>query len=348
VERTGSKQVLYKKVYNLLVRQIKFIYKEKPRFYVLRPFFLPKVEKYRVQNLKLLKYQVKFLKALFNIVNYDVLSSRNEDVAYILPNKKQFTFIQISGDLYSDLRGISNTLKNEIIEREKKTFSYADAILAASGRIQDKIMAYVEDKEKVIYYPHGVEFDHFNVESIHPDIMEIKKTGRPIAGYFGSLTHAVDQRYFLKLAKNNYNVVMIGPVSADYSELKALENVYFFGKIDYSILPQYGNGFDVCVMAWKAGEWINNSNPSKTYEYIALGKPVVSVYIPEIANNLSEFVYSVKSPEEFLMKCNIAIEEDSSKQKEKRKSFAKKADWNNKYKQVVDYLKTKDVSVFDH
>jgi len=349
IKRTGSKKYLLKKFFHLIFKQFKFFYRVNKNFFVLKPFFLPNVEKFRHFNLKVLKSQVHLLLFIFRIKDYIVISARNEDVPFIFSGANDFIFIQISGDLYSDLRGISNKLKAEIIEREKRVFRRSNLILAASQRIQKKVTQYlVKDKKKVVYFPHGVEFQHFNTNLIHPEMQEIKKMGKPVAGYFGGLTHAVNQRIFLELAKNEFLVVLIGPILADFSELQENKNIIFLGPKSYRILPQYGNGFDVCIMAWEKGEWINNSNPSKTYEYLALGKPIVSVSIPELKSNLSRYVYFADTPKEFVHFCKIAIKKDTEKALQERKEFAKMLDWDYKYKKILAFIKTQDVSIFNY
>ncbi len=56
-----------------------------------------------------------------------------------------------------------------------------------------------------------------------------------------------------------------------------MNNVFFLGKRDYSDIPAFGNYFDVCLNFWVMKDWIKNSSPLKIKEYLALGKPVVSI-----------------------------------------------------------------------
>ena len=91
-------------------------------------------------------------------------------------------------------------------------------------------------------------------------------------------------------------------------------------------------------MAWKPSEWINNSNPKKTYEYLALGKPIVCNSIPEIKHQLSDYVYFADTPEEFVMQCKKAYSEDSDILVSLRKEKAKITDWNYKYLQLKQLI----------
>ena len=105
---------------------------------------------------------------------------------------------------------------------------------------------------KVRVLHHGVDFPHFSAELEPPDIMkQIKALGRPIAGYFGSLSDANDKEVFLSLAQHGFSIVIIGKVLGDYSALQALENIHMLGPIPYSLLPRYAQAFDIGLLNWR-------------------------------------------------------------------------------------------------
>jgi glycosyltransferase involved in cell wall biosynthesis len=91
-------------------------------------------------------------------------------------------------------------------------------------------------------------------------------------------------------------------------------------------------------MAWHSGEWIKNCNPSKTLEYLALGKPIVSVPIPELQENFSEFIEFAETPMSFVEKCNLALKNNNEEQIQRRKSFAKNNDWNFKIQKIFNLI----------
>ena len=259
-----------------------------------------------------------------------MISSSLTNVPKIFKKSKYQYFIQISGDLYSDLRNIPLDVKTNIINKEIEIFNEADLILAASRKIYSKITAIIEDKRKLLYFPHGVQYEHFQVGEINPNIEYLRSKKKKIACYFGSLTHAVDQDILIELAENGFFLLLIGPVLADFSKLQQNVNVLFTGPISYDLLPSYAAVADLFIMAWKQGEWINNCNPSKTYEYLALGKPVVSISIPELVESLQDYIYFADNPKDFLTKSIQAIKEDSNELINKRKNKAKENDWLQK------------------
>lgn len=309
-----------------LKTQLNIFSKVKKNFYQINPLFFPIVENNFMLNMKLLKFQIIVFSKILGIKKKSIFSSGLTDIPYIFPHKKFNYFVQISGDLYSDLRNLTDSLKQQIKIIEKRVFNYATFILAASQNINTKIKSIIEEKNKVIYFPHGVETEHFKSNTKN----KLLNINKPIIGYFGSLTENNDQRMFISLANAGFSVVLIGKVLGDYSSC-ANKNIHFIGAVDYKDLPNYANNFDVCIMAWKPAEWINNSNPSKTLEYFAMGKPIVSNTIPELKERFSQLMYFADEPGEFVEKVRIALQENNCDLIRQRVEIADKESWDEKY-----------------
>lgn len=332
---TQDKSIM-KKIVNRLKTQLKFISKYKSNFFILNPLFLPNVENRNIKkvNLYLLKLQIQTLLGILKIRDFGVISSGISNIPKIFSPKEYRFFIQISGDFYSDLRGISDSLKVQLKNDEINIFNNADRILAASKKIYNKIYPLLKDKNKLVYFPHGVEFIHFDKKSTN----KLQNIRRPIAGYFGSLTNANDQRMFIALAEAGFSVVLIGQITGDYTNCKH-KNIHFLGPIPYQDLPDYASGFDICIMAWKPAVWINNCNPSKTLEYLAMGKPIVSNTIPEIKERFGEFIYFADEPMEFVKKAKFALSNNNEYLISLRKKIAFKEDWDQKIERILSDIK---------
>ena len=202
--------------------------------------------------------------------------------------------------------------------------------------MEKKLGELVENREKIFQLPHGVDFKHFNNAICNNKIKS--RNGLPIAGYFGSLTHANDQEVFIKLARNGFFVVVIGKVLGDYSLCRKEENIFFTGKIDYEYLPGYAKCFDVCLLNWRMADWIKNSFPKKTLEYLAMGKPIVSVKIPELENRFGNLIYFAEDADDFVGQAKKAIAENDMQKVNLRIDSVKNEDWDNRYKFVLDKL----------
>src|SRR5207302_4079247 len=63
---------------------------------------------------------------------------------------------------------------------------------------------------------------------------------------------------------------------SELAELEALPNVFHLGPQPQSAVPSYVAAFDVCVNPFARGPVADSVSPLKVYEYLAMGRPVVS------------------------------------------------------------------------
>src|SRR5438105_1855360 len=108
----------------------------------------------------------------------------------------------------------------------------------------------------------------------------------PRLGFFG----VVDERLDLDLvdgvaaADPSWQLVMVGPVakiSAD--SLPRRPNIHWLGQQSYALLPQLVAGWDVCLLPFALNEATRFISPTKTLEYMAAEKPVVSTPVRDVA-----------------------------------------------------------------
>jgi glycosyltransferase involved in cell wall biosynthesis len=84
---------------------------------------------------------------------------------------------------------------------------------------------------------------------------------------------------------------MIGPVvKVDRARLPQAPNIHYLGARPYEQLPAYMSGFAVCLMPFAMNEASAFINPTKTLEYLATGKPVVSTPVRDVVRLFSEVV----------------------------------------------------------
>jgi len=96
----------------------------------------------------------------------------------------------------------------------------------------------------------------------------------------------------------------VGHPFADVEALRALPNVLLAGPQPYESLPRWARAFDVAIIPYRLNEQVRNANPLKLREYLATGKPIVTVTNPEI-ERFSQWVRIVDGHQAFLQ----AIEE---------------------------------------
>jgi hypothetical protein len=327
----GNKLGTLKRYWFKLSAMLTPLRKKEENFYIFTPVFLPWLENKNIVYINdlLVKVQLKIIFLFLNIKDYILASSSMMNTPFYFKDKKYKYYFHYAADLYSDYRDASTFIKEKMLKREDEIFNFTDKIFAVSQAILTKLSKRIKDKEKIIYLPHGVDFEHFNKKRTISTVMTAIKS--PIVGYFGSLTNTNDKDAVLKLAQNGFSVVLIGHVGGDYEECRKNTNIHLLGQIPYMDLPAYAQGFDVCLLNWVMAEWIKNCNPKKTYEYLAMGKPIVSCRIPEIEYRLGNLIYYADTPEDYVISAKKALAENSADKIIERIEIAKKEDWGYKY-----------------
>ena len=80
-------------------------------------------------------------------------------------------------------------------------------------------------------------------------------------------------------------------MKVDASRLPRADNLVYLGAKPYSTLPAYLAGFDLCLMPFALNAASKYINPTKTLEYLASGKPVVSTPVRDVERNFSDVVH---------------------------------------------------------
>jgi glycosyltransferase involved in cell wall biosynthesis len=140
----------------------------------------------------------------------------------------------------------------------------------------------------------------------------------------------------LKIAQAHpeWSLVIIGPIHGiDTALFAGCNNVYIMGPRDYSDLPKFLGGFDVCMIPFIQNELTLNTNPIKMYEYLAAGKAVVSTDLPEV-RRYAGIIKIARNYREFIAKIEEALRENrkptgfNQKMIDERKQVARENNWD--------------------
>ena len=331
-----NKKSIHKKVINKLKTHLKFFKKVETGFYVLVPFYIPVFNRFwEGINASLIKFQINIIAGFLGFKTKDTILWISGSFTLSPLLKKTFlTKVYQAADLISEFRTKDTLLLGDLQKKEIYLSQNVDYLFASSPNIQHKLQK-ISNRE-VHLLTHGVDFNHFSkTHKLHPGIVKIRDKGKPIAGYYGSLSDANDKEVFRVLAENGFSVVIIGKILGDYSYLMNTENVYFTGPVAYNELPSFAKGFDVCLLNWIMADWIKNSFPVKTLEYLAMGKPIISCHIPVVKQLFGELVYFAETPQDFLWQAKLALEENNEELENLRLNKAAEQTWEEKYKHIA-------------
>ncbi|UJF23371.1 glycosyltransferase [Shewanella sp. OMA3-2] len=141
---------------------------------------------------------------------------------------------------------------------------------------------------KCHFIDHGVDFKLFKKAGDASDKIEIltnlSKVSSPIAGFIGALeADVVNSQLITQAAKDNPEITFILVGKSTFNEdVFKLDNIILVGQVDYLEVPKYMAFCDLLLMPWNDNEWIKACNPIKLKEYLAIGKPIVTTYFPEL------------------------------------------------------------------
>lgn len=181
--------------------------------------------------------------------------------------------IYYCGDDFSALAGVDH----EAIARcEARLVEKADLILAASPALASRFPPH-----KTRLLSHGVDLGLFMPPQPRPADLP---SGRPIAGFYGSLSDWIDVPLLADTARAlpHWDLVLIGPRQTDLSPLAGLPNVHLLGPRPHHTLAAYAQHWQVSLLPFVDNAQIRACNPLKLREYLATGRPVVSTDFPAL------------------------------------------------------------------
>lgn len=329
---SDSRKSIKKKITNKLLTHLKIYKKVEKGLYVFVPLYIPIFNNHweKINN-KLIYYQLKGISRILNI-NWSktiLWISGNFTLSPLLKYSFRNKIYQ-AADLISEYRTDDTTLLTTLRKKETYLSKNVDYIFASSPNIKKKLENL--SGRSVHLLTHGVDYNHFaSKKPLNSQVEKIRNAGLPVAGYYGTLSDANDKQVFSILADNGFSVIIIGKVLGDYSMLEDKRNVHFLGPIDFKDLPSYAQGFDVCLLNWIMADWIKNSFPVKSLEYLAMGKPIISCKIPILQEMFGSLLYFAETPQEFLLQARKGLEENNESIIKLRMEAASKNTWDNKF-----------------
>lgn len=180
----------------------------------------------------------------------------------------------------------------ELVQRERFLLARADVVFAG-GRALAESKARFHDN--VHFFGCGVDAAHFAAARDGDTAIpaELATLPRPVAGYIGVIDERLDYALLAALAEQlpDVTLAMVGPVvKVDPRDLPRRTNIHYPGQQPYDRLPAFMKGFDVCLMPFALNRATEYINPTKTLEYMAAGKPIVSTPIPDVLRNFVPIV----------------------------------------------------------
>ena len=195
-------------------------------------------------------------------------------------------------------------LEQELIDRADIVFTGGSSLYEAK-----------KDRHRNVHcFPSSVDRTHFcKARSRQFEPADQEDLPRPRLGFYGVIDERFDTALLDEAARMrpDWSFVMVGPVvKISEDELPRGPNIHYLGSKTYDQLPAYLSGWDVALMPFAMNESTLFISPTKTPEYLAGGKPVVSTPVRDVVRTYGQLegVKFASTGPEFVAACEAALE----------------------------------------
>ena len=216
----------------------------------------------------------------------------------LISPREQDKVIYYCGDDFSALAGVDHKM---VAPFECALIEKADTIYVVSEFLANKM-----PKSKVKMLSHGVDLELFTTQTTKAS--ELEQISRPIIGFYGSLNAWLDKALLLKLAKERpmYQLVLIGHIVENFSELLKLDNVTHIQAVEHDRLASFSQHWQVSILPFVDNEQIRACDPLKLKEYIATGTPIVTTRFAAV-NPYQETILIADNHQGFIERVDYAV-----------------------------------------
>lgn len=222
-------------------------------------------------------------------------------------------------------------------EQEAKLFGMADLVFTGGQSLYE-----VKSRQhsNVHAFPSSVEVAHFaQARMIQTEPEDQGHIPHPRLGFFGVIDERMNLGLLSHLAdlRPDWHLVMIGPVvKINQADLPQQKNIHYLGGKSYSELPAYLAGWDVAMLPFALNESTRFISPTKTPEYLAAGKPVISTSIRDVIRPYGELglVRIADTAEQFVKSAEAAMAEKADDRIRHADAFLSRLSWDRTWAQM--------------
>ncbi|HKR15062.1 MAG TPA: glycosyltransferase family 1 protein [Pyrinomonadaceae bacterium] len=215
---------------------------------------------------------------------------------------RQFTPIASVYDCMDELSAFQGA-HSELPALEKELFRRVDLVFTGGQTLYEA----KRNAHRAVYaFPSSIDAAHFcKARNCDVDPLDQANIPHPRLGFFGVIDERFDRELLDQVAQQrpDWQFVMIGPVvKIDPESLPKHANVHYLGAKKYDELPAYLSGWDIALLLFARNESTRFISPTKTPEYLAAGKPVISTSIRDVVRPYGEqkLVEIADTPDDFI------------------------------------------------
>lgn len=205
----------------------------------------------------------------------------------------------------------------ELEQVSQQILRQTDVIFAVSKSLYDRARAV---NPRTYHMPNATDLEKMaqSLDTNLPETEELQAIPKPRLGYIGQIGENIDYDMVRAIAQAHpaWSLVFVGPIwankEAEVADLSLLPNVRFLGGRPHGQLPGFLRGFDVCLMPHLRNPLTISMDPTKLYDYLASGKPIVSTTIAGV-ERFPDSLYLGDTSAEFVAGVEAALRENGGK-----------------------------------
>jgi UDP-galactopyranose mutase len=229
----------------------------------------------------------------------------------------------------------------DLVAYEAELFQKADVVFTGG---QSLFEAKRSRHPNVHAFPSSVDVAHFRQARLsHGDPPDQAQVPGVRLGFFGVIDERMDYRLLagVAAARPDWSLVLLGPTAKiDVASLPRAANIHYLGPKTYQELPRYIAGWDVALLPFARNDATRFISPTKTPEYLAAGKPVVSTSIRDVVRPYGQqgLARIADTVPEFVAAVEAALADDVAERLRAVDSFLTHMSWDGTWTQMKQLI----------
>lgn len=224
--------------------------------------------------------------------------------------------------------------ERDLMKRADLVITGGQSLFEAKQHLHDNIHA----------IPSSVDASFFNrAREPQAEPSDQASIPHPRIGFFG----VIDERLDITLlsacaaAQPDWHFVLVGPVvKIDPGTLPVSDNLHYLGAKPYGSLPEYIAGWSVAILPFARNAATQFISPTKTPEYLAAGRPVVSTSIRDVVTPYGEagLAAIADTPTDFMAAIAVALKTPATTTHVAADRFLEGRSWDATWERVNHLL----------
>ncbi len=227
-------------------------------------------------------------------------------------------------------------------DKERALLTRADLVLTGGRSLYEAKRSLHRNVHEC---PSSVDVPHFaRARQPLADPSDQRDIAHPRIGFFGVIDERLDRELLSGAAERrpDWQFVMVGPVAKiRQADLPACKNIHYLGAKAYPELPNYIAGWDVAMLPFARNDATRFISPTKTPEYLAAGKPVVSTSIPDVVRPYGDkrLARIADTPDDFVDAIRAALAEPTTDWLPQADAFLAGTSWDATWAAIAERVR---------